>query len=278
MEENRMFEFTKDCEIGIEAIDHDHRKLFEILNRGFALVWDEYVYDKYDPIKELLNELMEYANTHFEREEAYMERIHDPELIMQRVQHDHFRKTIWELDFKDIDSETDQNVILDRTLKFLTEWLYQHIIGSDAMIGKLAPVDEWMLKENPCEYTDEYVTGIQFVDDEHRKLFAITERVYTLLKEGVDASDADRILSILQELKDYTERHFADEENYMESIGYQGLEGQKRAHQIFIRELDEINEEEIRRNTQEYTKSLVEFLLGWLINHILKVDKQIPVK
>jgi hemerythrin len=64
----------------------------------------------------------------------------------------------------------------------------------------------------------------------------------------------------------------------MESIGYQGLDAQKRAHQIFIRELDEINEDEIRRNTQEYTKSLVEFLLGWLINHILKVDKQIPLK
>jgi hemerythrin len=64
----------------------------------------------------------------------------------------------------------------------------------------------------------------------------------------------------------------------MESIGYQGLDAQKRAHQIFISELDEINEEEIRRNTQEYTKSLVEFLLGWLINHILKVDKKIPVK
>jgi hemerythrin len=273
-----MFEFTKDCEIGIEAIDNDHRKLFEILNRGFALVRDEYVFDKYDPIKELLNELMDYANTHFAREEAYMEQIRDPELIMQRVQHDHFRKTVWELDFKDIDRDADQREVLDKILKFLTEWLYQHIIGSDAMIGKLEPVDEWMLRENPCAFADEYVTGIELVDREHRKLFSIAERVYVLLKEGVDSSDADRILTILMELKAYTEGHFADEEEYMESISYPGLEVQRRAHRSFIQEFAEINEDEIRAHTQDYTKSLVEFLLGWLINHILKVDKLIPVK
>jgi hemerythrin len=196
---------------------------------------------------------------------------------MQRVQHDHFRKTVWDLNFKELDSEEDQKKVLDKTLKFLTEWLYQHIVGSDSMIGKLEPVEEWMLRENPCAYTDEYVTGIELVDREHKMLFAITERVYTLLKEGVDSSDADRILVILRELKDYTERHFADEENYMETIGYEGIDAQKRAHRSFIQELEDINEAEIQNNTQEYTKSLVEFLLGWLINHILKVDKLIPV-
>ena len=30
------------------------------------------------------------------------------------------------------------------------------------------------------------------------------------------------------------------------------------------------------KNPQEYVKSLIEFLLGWLINHILKVDMNIP--
>jgi hemerythrin len=273
-----MFQFTPDCEIGIEAIDNDHRKLFEILNKGIALLQDEYLFDKYDPIKNLLDELLEYSNVHFAREEAYMAEIRDPELIMQRIQHDHFRKMIWELDFKDIDTEEEQRALLEHTLTFLTEWLYQHIIGSDAMIGHLPPLDDWMIKENPCEFTEEYLTGITLIDEEHRTLFVISERVYILLKEGVDSSDAERIIEILHELKEYTKNHFADEEEYMESIGYSGLEAQKRAHRSFISELEDINDDEVRKNTKDYTRSLLEFLLGWLINHILKVDKLIPMQ
>ena len=72
--------------------------------------------------------------------------------------------------------------------------------------------------------------------------------------------------------------HFDDEEEYMRSVNYDGLDAQIRAHKAFIAELDEIDEDEIRNNPQEYAKSLVEFLLGWLINHILKVDKKIPKK
>ena len=31
-----------------------------------------------------------------------------------------------------------------------------------------------------------------------------------------------------------------------------------------------------KKQPQEYMQSLVEFLLGWLINHILYTDKKIP--
>ena len=62
----------------------------------------------------------------------------------------------------------------------------------------------------------------------------------------------------------------------MRSVNYDGLDAQIRAHRTFIAELDGIDEDEMRKNTQEYVRSLLEFLLGWLINHILKVDMQIP--
>ena len=62
----------------------------------------------------------------------------------------------------------------------------------------------------------------------------------------------------------------------MRSIDYDGLDAQIRAHKTFISELDGVDEDEIRENPQEYVKSLIEFLLGWLIDHILKVDMKIP--
>ena len=62
----------------------------------------------------------------------------------------------------------------------------------------------------------------------------------------------------------------------MESIHYEGLEAQKRAHAAFIDKVEGINMDEIDQNPQEYLESLMEFLLGWLINHILHSDKEIP--
>ena len=97
-----------------------------------------------------------------------------------------------------------------------------------------------------------------------------------MIREGVSESDIPEILHILGELRDYTHKHFTDEENYMRNIGYEGLEAQQRAHAAFIAELDAISEEQLCQQPEEYLKSLIEFLLGWLINHILKTDKCIP--
>ena len=41
-------------------------------------------------------------------------------------------------------------------------------------------------------------------------------------------------------------------------------------------EITNIKKEEIEKQPQEYMQSLVEYLLGWLINHILYTDKKIP--
>lgn len=271
-----MFAFTNDCLIGHEDLDQDHKKMFDLLNRGIYVLQDEYIVDKYDYIKEIFNELLEYSNTHFAREEGYMMKICDAELIMQRVQHNHFRNELWKFVGKNIDEFDEQIEVLNDTMNFLTEWLYQHIIGSDALIGKLEPLEEWMVKENPCEFSDEYKTGIAMIDGEHKTLFEITGRVYDILKAGATEGDADQIIEILKELRQYTAEHFSDEEEYMRSIHYDGLDAQIRAHRTFIAELDDVDEGEIRTNPQEYVKSLIEFLLGWLINHILKVDMKIP--
>ena len=88
----------------------------------------------------------------------------------------------------------------------------------------------------------------------------------------------DSIVSIIAELKDYTELHFKDEENYMEKVGYEGLAAQKLAHESFVERLAEINMEEVDDSQHEYLCELIDFLLGWLKNHILKMDKKIPVK
>ncbi len=64
----------------------------------------------------------------------------------------------------------------------------------------------------------------------------------------------------------------------MESIHYEGLEAQRRAHDAFIQKLENIDLSEIDENPQESLQQLLEFLLGWLVNHILHTDKKIPLQ
>ena len=150
------------------------------------------------------------------------------------------------------------------------------------MIGKMisekpAGVEDNQ-KKSMFEFTDEYKTDIDFVDDEHKKLFEIIERTYDVINNPFLADKYDSIVSIIAELKDYTELHFKDEENYMEKIGYEGLAAQKLAHESFVERLAEIDMEEVDDSQHEYLCELIDFLLGWLKNHILKMDKKIPVK
>ena len=63
----------------------------------------------------------------------------------------------------------------------------------------------------------------------------------------------------------------------MEGIHYEGLSAQKRAHEAFVDKLENINFDHVDENPQEYLQELLEFLLGWLINHILYTDKKIPL-
>lgn len=271
-----MFQFTKDCLIGVEQLDREHEHLFALLNSILDMLNNHYVPDRYWQVKELLQELDDYAEQHFENEESYMEKICDPELIIQRSQHMMFRNKVRNWTFMDIDEFEEQSELLQEMMIFLAEWLYQHIIASDTMIGKLPPLEEWMIKENICEFTDEYLVGNDLIDREHKELFRLIGKANDLVRDGIDSSQCDEMIDLLTELKAYTEFHFSDEEEYMESIHYEGLEAQKRAHKAFVYKLGEIQKKDIEDQPQEYMQSLVEFLLGWLINHILYTDKKIP--
>jgi hemerythrin len=271
-----MFQFTDDCLTGIQTIDDEHRKLFDLINKAAALLADNYKEEYFEEINEILDELQVYADLHFTHEEEEMVRLRDPELISQRSQHAYFREKVHEFEFSNIEEPQEQKKLLTDMVNFLARWLYHHILSSDILIGKLPPLEEWMIKENPCEFSSEYLTGIELIDEEHKELFHIIERVNHLTKNMNDVSGFDNIMLVIKQLSDYTKKHFKDEEDYMEKIGYDGLAAQRRAHESFVERLENLDIQAVDDNPKEELQSLLEFLLGWLINHILYSDKKIP--
>lgn len=124
------------------------------------------------------------------------------------------------------------------------------------------------------EMKPEYLTGIEMIDNEHKQLFRYADEAYELLHEEFIPDKYDRIADILQELRDYTKQHFADEEAYMESINYKRIFTQKVQHQAFIDKLDSINMDSIDagENQDEAIADILTFLTDWLVHHILEVD------
>lgn len=265
-----MYQFTKDCLIGVKEIDSEHEHLFELLNQTDAALHNQDA-DVTAITSRLLNELYEYAIIHFAHEEAYMLSIDDPELARQSTEHEAFREKVTSVMASgDLTIDTAKEL-----LTFLAKWLYQHILGSDILIGQFKKETK---SKDAYVFTDEYLTGIELVDDEHRQLFALVNEVHTLVHDEFIFDKYDEIMRILTELKNYTEMHFRDEEAYMENINYPDLEAQRRAHNAFIEKLVDINYEELENlddHQQEYLQDILDFLAKWLINHILKMDKLI---
>lgn len=267
-----MYYFTDDCLIGVEMIDDEHRELFRMLREIRELLENDMLADKYERIREMLEMLKRYAEVHFQHEEEYMEKIRHPELELQRKQHAAFRERIYAADATMPSESSAQQVFLDDLLKYLVTWLYRHIIGSDLMIGKMKPADE---AEGITTFSDKYLTGIALIDNEHRELFRIIGEVHRVITDEFIPDKYDEIVFLLEEMKRYTIFHFSDEEKYMESIQYEGLAAQKRAHDAFIARLEGMDLEHVDEHQQETLEELMDFLTEWLINHILNSDKKI---
>lgn len=266
-----MYQFTKDCLTGIEQIDEEHRRLFSMINEGMELI-HQHEGVVLAMVKSLIVQLKEYAATHFAHEEEYMEKTGDAELARQKREHEQFTQYLIRQD-ETVLNEENVREKAEELLQFLAKWLYRHILGSDLMIGHNVN-----LEENVFTFTKKYETGIDFVDEEHKKLFEIIEETNRLIHEEFLHDKFDAIMHIIGELKDYTRKHFSDEEEYMERIGYEGIKAQRAAHMAFVDQLNQIDLDNVDDHQQEYLFELIDYLLGWLSTHILKMDKKIPLK
>lgn len=129
-----MYEMKEEYKIGIDHIDEQHKKLFELADKAYMLLKDTFTIDKYDRIVEIINELKEYTIFHFKSEEEYMESINYKRMFTQKIEHDNFIKTLEEIDLTHIDQNQDEGLI--KMLDFLNEWLTEHILKNDKFIGQ----------------------------------------------------------------------------------------------------------------------------------------------
>ncbi|KHD16868.1 bacteriohemerythrin [Clostridium butyricum] len=129
-----MYEMKDEFKTGIDFIDEQHARLFEIANEAYNLLKNDFTIDKYDKVINLVDELRDYTVFHFNAEEEYMDSINYKRRFTQKIEHDAFVKKINEVDYKTIDSDPDKYIL--EMLELLNQWLTGHILHNDKLISK----------------------------------------------------------------------------------------------------------------------------------------------
>ena len=110
---------------------------------------------------------------------------------------------------------------------------------------------------------------------EHARLFELANQTYDLLHDELVTDKYDRIVNLLEELRDYTKTHFAHEEEFMESISFQYIWSEKHQHLTFIAKLESIDLKKLDEHQEAYILDVLDFLAKWLTGHIRGADARI---
>ena len=120
-------------------------------------------------------------------------------------------------------------------------------------------------------WSDSLSTGVDEQDAQHKKLIDIINQLY----DAVQADKAARIHEeILVELINYTENHFSFEEKLMAQYNYADAPSHIEEHAKFTQTIMDLMNQ-LNSGTSLITIEVIDLLFRWLMNHIIKTDKQL---
>ncbi|MDE6363066.1 MAG: response regulator [Lachnospiraceae bacterium] len=125
------------------------------------------------------------------------------------------------------------------------------------------------------EWNERYNIGVEIIDREHKKLFSILNK---LLDFGHQEEKSHWVCQeAVKYFKEHAIQHFADEEDYMASIHYEGLKTHRHIHKNFRERTLPALEKELERTdySEESIRHFLSVCAGWLIGHTLIEDHAI---
>jgi hemerythrin len=119
-------------------------------------------------------------------------------------------------------------------------------------------------------WSDEYSVNIKEIDEQHKVLISLINELHDKMRVG----KAKEILAeILEKLIHYTNYHFKYEENLFTSHGYPDSSIHKTVHIGLVHQVKEIKSN-FDSGKVVLSMDVMNFLKGWLGNHILGTDKK----
>lgn len=119
-------------------------------------------------------------------------------------------------------------------------------------------------------WDEAYSTGFPEIDDQHKKLFQVINRLGKRIKEGKGEEELEPILIFLEE---YAKIHFGYEEECMAAHKCPVAQENKNAHQRFVAGYHSYRERYHRLGaSRELVEDIHKECERWLTNHIGRID------
>lgn len=126
-------------------------------------------------------------------------------------------------------------------------------------------------------WKEKYRIGVELIDTQHQELFKRVESFLDVVQSKEEWQEKlGEIKNTMGFMQEYVVRHFADEEEFMQSINYPYLERHHEEHAKFKQAVGDYVE---RLQMEGYSEELVqEFggkLMTWLILHVAAQDQKV---
>ena len=111
--------------VGIAMFDNQHKKLVDLINELHTAMMQGHGTQAEGRI---INELLNYTQTHFKTEEKYFDLYNYPGTAIHKKEHDNFVNRVAE--FRDKHERHEVGLTVE-IMDFLRKWLTGHIMGTD---------------------------------------------------------------------------------------------------------------------------------------------------
>lgn len=111
--------------VNVAEIDAEHKRLIAMINKLHDAMK---IGQGKEALSAILDDMTNYAVHHFHTEEGYMEKFNYPEYSKHKQEHDDFVAKV--SDFRE-KFERDELLLSIEVMRFLSDWLRNHIMGSD---------------------------------------------------------------------------------------------------------------------------------------------------
>ncbi|MBR9973247.1 bacteriohemerythrin [Magnetospirillum sulfuroxidans] len=119
-------------------------------------------------------------------------------------------------------------------------------------------------------WKQEYSVNIQRIDTQHKRLFVAANRLLDAVQSQRDSVEINTALDFLFSSIQF---HFTEEEALLDRYGYEHGPAHKAGHQTLMTGMREL-ETRLNRETPTSSEELLDFLHGWIVNHIQIEDRR----
>ncbi len=118
-------------------------------------------------------------------------------------------------------------------------------------------------------WNESYSVGIKRIDEQHKKLVMILNKLY---ESFVERTTGQKLEEIIDELIEYTQYHFNTEEELFNESTYPDMANHIEEHNGFKEKITKFKAE-LESGQTSLTFQLMNYLRNWLINHIAVSDQ-----